>query len=1203
MFALAFTLVLSLGCRNKDAPDDTAPFDLDDDGFTLAQGDCDDENAAINPDAEEICDGLDNNCDEVVDEGLTETWWLDGDEDGFGDTEAPAELCGEIEGYVDNEDDCDDSNADVHPDAIELCNALDDNCDGDIDEAGEEPWYADADGDGYGDAAVSISECDPDGAWVPDDTDCDDEDALVNPGMDDICNLADDDCDGDIDEDPEFTWYMDLDSDGFGSSTEVQSCVQPESTSDITGDCDDGDDAIHPDADEVCDDFDNDCDGVADNDDALDALNWYTDTDGDGFGDDSTVTTACSQPSGLVAEGGDCDETSTDINPDADEACDGVDTDCNGVLDDDYATDASTWYADTDSDSFGDPNSTTTACDQPSGYLADDQDCDDTNTNINPDAEEVCSDGIDDDCDGTADQDCPVEHCGTISSSETWTATDDHLITCNVSVQGTSKPVLTIEDGANVYFSGGTYLSVGWSSYGSLDVQGTSTGVTFSSDESSPAEGDWEAVYIGYYDQGSLIDGLTLEYSGNAGYGMYAYYSDPEITNSTFQNNDGDGLYVLAGFPLVQDSTFQDNVANGISIATSGGLDDSGSTPTFTGNTLTGNGGYPISLPALYVNELDNTSTFSGNTDDSILVLSDSVTKDSTWQNQDVAYEVQDTIYIQGSNRPELVIEDGAEITFQNNVHMYVGWNSYGSISVEGTSTGVTMSSSEATPAAGDWKGLAIGYYDQGSTLEGLTLSYGGDNGYGGLYAYYADITIIDSSFTDNDNDGLYVAGTAELDISGSTFQDNDGNGITLGSYGTLDDSGSTASFVNNTLTGNGGYPMSLAPDQLGQLDSTSSFTGNTDDYIEVLAGYVTDDATWQALDTPYLALGRIYIQASSKPEVEIEDGFEMAFDNNAGLVVGWSSYGSLTVSGVSTANGVTFTSAESSPAAGDWDGITIGYYTDTAELAGFTVEYGGDNGYGGVYVYYTDTVLSDCTISDNDGDGVLVTGAGVEISDCTLENNDANGLQLSTSGTLEASFDSNTVTGNGDYPVLLPANELGELDSSSAYTGNGTDLIFVEGDYVDDDATWQLLDVDYTIGGHVYIQGSGRPHVTVEDGTTFYVDSSVIRVGWGSYGSMEVSGGTTGVTFTSAESSPAAGDWDGLVFGYYCQDNDVDLDGITVEYGGDNGYGNIWWYYCDGTIDNATITDSDAYGMYRSAATPSIGTVSYSNNSSGDLY
>ena len=62
-------------------------------------------------------------------------------------------------------------------------------------------------------------------------------------------------------------------------------------------------------------------------------------------------------------------------------------------------------------------------------------------------------------------------------------------------------------------------------------------------------------------------------------------------------------------------------------------------------------------------------------------------------------------------------------------------------------------------------------------------------------------------------------------------------------------------------------------------------------------------------------------------------------------------------------------------------------------------------------------------------------------------------------------------------------------------------------------------------------------------------------------------------------------------------------MDGVTVEYGGDNGYGNIWWYYCDGSIDSSTLSDSAAYGMYRSAASPSVSNITYSNNASGDLY
>ena len=74
----------------------------------------------------------------------------------------------------------------------------------------------------------------------------------------------------------------------------------------------------------------------------------------------------------------------------------------------------------------------------------------------------LCFDGVDDNCSGTADEDCPVEHCGTISSDETWDATTDHIVTCTTYVQGGSRPVLTIADGATVYFDSGASLWVGW---------------------------------------------------------------------------------------------------------------------------------------------------------------------------------------------------------------------------------------------------------------------------------------------------------------------------------------------------------------------------------------------------------------------------------------------------------------------------------------------------------------------------------------------------------------------------------------------------------------------------------------------------------------------------------------------------------------------------------------------------------------------
>jgi hypothetical protein len=429
---------------DTDADTDTDVDDADGDGFASSV-DCDDTDATVNPGASEVCNGVDDNCDAQVDEGLTTTFYADSDGDGYGDPGEPVDACEAPSGAVADASDCDDADAAINPDAVEVCDSADadEDCDGLADDAdtvsGDTTFYADSDGDGFGDPASSSLRCDADGTFsTADGTDCDDTDANRNPGEDEVCNAVDDDCDTAVDDDDDDvvgapSWSTDGDGDGYGAdSTAVARCTQPSGTTGVVGDCDDSDVAVNPGATEVCDaaNVDEDCDALADNQDpdSVGRITYYADVDVDGYGDPADGQDLCDPIAAYaLTDATDCDDDDPNANPGTVEVCDpaDVDEDCDGLADDadpgklqptDY------YYADADGDGFGDDADSVPRCDPSVAYpLLVGGDCDDQDAAINPDGQEVCDPAdVDEDCDGTAD-----DLDGSATGQTTWYADAD----------------------------------------------------------------------------------------------------------------------------------------------------------------------------------------------------------------------------------------------------------------------------------------------------------------------------------------------------------------------------------------------------------------------------------------------------------------------------------------------------------------------------------------------------------------------------------------------------------------------------------------------------------------------------------------------------------------------------------------------------------------------------------------------------------
>ncbi len=573
--------------------------------------------------------------------------------------------------------------------------------------------------------------------------------------------------------------WLDDDHDGFGDSAGTPFSVCVPITGQVTSndDCDDSDAAVNPLAKDECNYKDDDCDRFVDEDEPPTRV-WY-DFDGDGYGDATgTVYSVCVPGGTQVTNNDDCDDSDSAVNPMAEDICNYKDDDCDCFVDEDdlprYV------WPDSDGDGYGDGlYSASLACSRPSGWSANDTDCDDTDGNVNPGATEACT-GVDDDCDGSIDEGgvCYTGLCSDITSDTIWASGTTQTISCPVAIGGGA--VLTIEDGVTVEFEPGGSLLVGDSSAGSISANGGTQGILFTSASSSRAAGDWDGLVFGRYHSYSWLYDVDVEYGGDSAACIDVQAGAVSLYLGTVRDCAGSTAISVTGGEM--DFTFVEVYDNdGIGVA----VDHNGYIPMWYDVDLTGNGDLPLEAPlASLGNVVSDTvaSTYTGNAIDKIGVLGGAVSDAVSLEDVGVPFLLQSDLSLDGtaSSPAALIIYDGVELQVAAGAGIEVGTSGpalFQAYSFTASDPSI-VTSAESSPAAGDWDGIIIGAYDTGSYFENAELSYGGGNGQGNLVVRStsgAGVDILDSTVSHSAAYGIYrdSSGTSLVNITNITYSYN----------------------------------------------------------------------------------------------------------------------------------------------------------------------------------------------------------------------------------------------------------------------------------------------------------------------------------------------------------------------------------------------------------------------------------------------
>ena len=756
---------------------------------------------------------------------------------------------------------------------------------------------------------------------------------------------------------------------------------------------------------------------------------------------------------------------------------------------------------------------------------------------------------------------------GTISTNTEWTvAGSPYIATGSVTVA--LGVVLTIDSGVTVKMSPQTYLQVS----GRLLASGTSASpITITSSQSTPGAGDW--AYLRFYtgsDPASQLSYVTVSYAGNgSAMGVAVTSSSPVLDHLTVSHTAGTGVIVGgSSAPSMTGCTFSQNTSYGLWVRTGSSLASIDSTtianngdyavyaetgailPALTGVTMTGNGG-----------GAKNAIGYQGGT----------ITSNLTWHAGAPWVALASVTINPGV---VLTIDPGVTVKMSPQTYLQVS----GRLLASGTSASpITITSSQSTPGAGDWAYLR--FYtgsDPASQLSYVTVSYAGNGSAMGVAVTSSSPVLDHLTVSHTAGTGVIVGGSSAPSMTGCAFSQNSSYGLWVRTGSSL------ASIDSTTIANNGDYAVYAETGAILPALTGVTMTGNgggAKNAIGYQGGTITSNLTWHA-GAPWVALASVTINPGVV--LTIDPGVTVKMSPQTYLQVS----GRLLASGTS-ASPITITSSQSTPAAGDW--AYLRFYTGSdpaSQLSYVTVSYAGNWSALGIAVTSSSPVLDHLTVSHTAGTGVIVGGSSApSMTGCTFSQNTSYGLWVRTGSAL-ASIDSTTIANNGDYAVYAETGAILPALTGVTMTGNGggaKNAIGYQGGTISSNLTW-----------HAGAPWVALASVTINPGVVLSIDPGVtVKMSPQTY--FQVSGrllasGTSGspITFTSSQSTPAAGDWQYL---YLAMGNNPasQLSYATVWYAGY--YSGRGISVADGTpsFDHVTVASTAGTGMYVTGGSPTI--------------